>query len=133
MTEQAKKAAYLILRKYIDIRGWSAHDIKSAATHIGNIVDAEFAEVVKERDAAEEDAHKQNVALMDALMRESALEKALGELVEAEEAVEAALLTRETLMDKDALERWMSARNLKVTALAAAEKLLEEDDGTQSQ
>lgn len=49
-TEEAKAAAYRILREYIDTKGWSAHDIKSAAIHIKHIIDTKFAPVFKERD-----------------------------------------------------------------------------------
>ena len=63
------------------------------------------------------------VTIIDKCTNLSRIEAALKELVAAEENVIANLLTKETLMSKEALQRWTDANDRKTAALANAKAL----------
>lgn len=108
MTEKAKAAAFEILREYVDIKGWTVFDVKSAAAHIGNIIDAKFAPVVKERDDYKEalrelvEATREYVDVLTGMEIEDG-EVSLGDaivLVTARERLEAARAAAEKLLEE---------------------------------
>lgn len=137
-TKKAKAIAFPILRQYVDTKGWSAFDIKSAAAHIAALIDAKLAEVTKEHEHFEQALSdtidkvvKERDDWRDKCMKLNGYceavdegiktyKKALRELVEAIETEE-----REGSGRKPGF-LLICLSNRKNNALAAAKKLLED-------